>query len=443
MILNLIQVLIIFLFIFPLASEESGKRYALVIGINEYKDKQIPDLKKAKNDATSIIKLLYNDGSYDKIVSLVQDGGRAQMNETTLDRPNLYGIETSLTKLLDVMNPDDFLLIYFSGHGLTDYNEKAYILPEDTDPNAPFQTGIAVENMVYKILKKNLKKVIFIIDACRNPENGKGEEGRDYLKNVSFSQVEMVSVFYSTKVGYYSYEDEESSYGVFTKFIIYGLEGRADADYNGQVTFSELSEFVISSLKQWSSKNQKLQKPFVKIFGEKSDNITLTYAYNPEVSLADAPLFNPYNPTYAFRSFVLPGWGQYTRGQEKKGVWMMSIYTFALLHAGFRYYEYKNALRDYENAPGVPPISRPFETTALNYLLINPSRENLDQKRELLEYSLGAVFILWSANILDFYIWGPERKKDRSQGFLLDLSTRSTGQLGRESFGTAGYEFSF
>ncbi|MDF3820342.1 caspase family protein [Leptospira sp. 96542] len=425
------------LVIFPstMFSQSVGKRYGFVVGVNEYNDLSLSNLKTAKNDAMGITKILYGYGSYNRISSIVQEGSKE-------NRPTKQNIESKYESILEEMNPEDFLIFYFSGHGVVDYNEKVYLLAEDADPKRPFETGISLESLIYKSREYKLKRVIFLVDACRNPEDGKGGEGKQYLDKVSFSDSEIVSVFFSTKLGYSSFEDFDSGYGIFTKYLLYGLEGRADSNFNGEVSYSELTNYVIQSLRLWSKNNSKLQKPYTKEYAEKSEDIILTYAVNPETSITDAPLFNPYNPTFAFRSMVFPGWGQYVRGQETKGKWYMAIYAASLLYSGYQYLEYKQASEAYKNAVGIPPNNRPFETIVLNYALIEPYRRDLESSKKSFSQSLNLLAFVWAINVFDFYLYGPTTKS-KTTGFYLEYKIEPYSGMAVERIGKIGYEFQF
>lgn len=430
------KILIYLLLIFPfvLFAEPASKRFGFVVGVSEYKDLGLTNLKTAKNDALGMTKILFSYGSYNRIQTILQEGS---VNST----PTKYNIISQFESLLEETKPDDLLVFYFSGHGVVDYNDKVYLLPEDANPQNPFETGIAVEQLLEMTRRFQLKRVVFFIDACRNPEDSKGEIGRKYLENVQFKDTEIVSVFYSTKVGYSSFEDPKSGYGIYTKYLIYGLEGRADSNYNGEVTYSELSNYVIQSMKEWTKENQRIQKPYTKEYAEKSEDTILTYAVNPETSLADAPLYNPYNPTYAFRSFLFPGWGQYARGQEEKGKIYMSIFTLGILYAGYQYNQYRSDKEAYESAIGIPPNARVTETIVLNYFIIEPYRQQMESSRANLSQALTALVFLWSANVFDFYLLGPNPKE--KSGVFLDLDMENQGYMGINRIGKVGYALRF
>jgi hypothetical protein len=387
----------------------SGRKFALVIGINAYQDPQIGDLDKAENDATGVAKILAKYGSFDRIQTIL-GGGPSQVSGSSAQ--SKFSLEAEYDKMITEMQPEDSLIFYFSGHGMTDYDEKTYLLAADSELGRLIGTSIALEDLIQRSREKGLKKVIFILDACRNPDKTTQISGPKFLKNTTFNDAEQVAVLYSTKLGYYSYEDDKSAYGVFTKYLIYGLEGRADSNFNAEITFTELSDYVTNSLKDWSATNKKNQKPYVKYYSEKSGDIALTYASNPEFSLADLKIYDPYDNRYLYRSLVLPGWGQYARGEETKGRWMM--WTSGVLYSllTYSYVNLQETKKEYLDTPGLPPSNLFLETVLINESLLAGPRKDYEKAIEQMEM-VSNVFILYYAyNLIDFYFFHKKREND-------------------------------
>ncbi len=379
-----------------------GKKYAFVVGINSYDDPNIGDLDKAENDAAGVAKVLLKYGKFQQIQTFL---GKSKNQSQNSEGTSKYLIESEFDKLLSVMSPDDSLVFYFSGHGMTDYDEKNYLLTSDTDLKSLIGTSISVDDMLARTRSKGLKKVIFILDACRNPDKTTQIIGPKYLVNVSFSDVEQYAILYSTKLGYYSYEDDKSAYGVFTKYLIYGMEGRADTNFNAEVTFTELADYVTNSLKDWSAENKKNQKPYVKYYGEKSDDVTFTFVNNPDFSIAELKVYDPYNSRYLFRSLLFPGWGQYARGETTKGKYMMWGSGFLYGMMAFSYYQLRETKETYLSTPGLPPNSQLVETYLINESLISQPRREYQNSIEQMEM-FGNLFLLYQIyNIVDFYFF--------------------------------------
>src|SRR5712691_10594439 len=112
----------------PIESLPTGaKRYALVIGVDEYEDSQINKLEGASNDAKAIVE------------ALVQYAGfpRDQVRLLTADqpaerRPTRNKILRQLSNLRGAVPKDGLLLIAFAGHGI-ERGDQAYLLSSDAE----------------------------------------------------------------------------------------------------------------------------------------------------------------------------------------------------------------------------------------------------------------------------------------------------------------------
>lgn len=89
------------------SSTATGTYRALVIGINDYKDPNIPDLDSALNDAKAMAGVLKN--RYGFKVEMLIDGKAGGMN-----------IIRALRKISNDAGPDDSILIYYAGDGELD-----------------------------------------------------------------------------------------------------------------------------------------------------------------------------------------------------------------------------------------------------------------------------------------------------------------------------------
>ena len=379
---------------------KKARKFAFVVGINDYKDQNIGNLDKAENDAAGVSKILLKYGNFHQIQTVVGNNNRLGAGSEAQSK---FTLEAEFDKMLSIMTPEDSFLFYFSGHGMTDYDEKNYLLSADTDLKSLIGTSLSVDDLLARTRAKGIKKILFILDACRNPDKSTQIVGPKFLTNVSFADVDQVAILYSTKLGYYSYEDDKSAYGVFTKYLIYGMEGRADSNFNAEITFTELADYVTNSLKDWSTENKKNQKPYVKYFGEKSEDVILTFASNPEFSIADLKVYDPYDNRYLVRSLAFPGWGQYARGETEKGKYMMwgSGLLYGLL--AYSYYHLRETKSAYLSTSGLPPSSQILETYIINESLISQPRKEYHEAIHQME-TVGNLFLLYQVyNIIDFY----------------------------------------
>jgi hypothetical protein len=131
-----------------------GRYFALVIGNDDYQE--WPKLKTAANDARAIATLLQN--KYGFTVKLLLNAKRTDI----INAFNDYD---------DQLSPNDNLLIYYAGHGITDQAGNGYWVPVDGDAyvkGSALRTGNLVGNddVISAIQKLHAKQVMVVADSC-------------------------------------------------------------------------------------------------------------------------------------------------------------------------------------------------------------------------------------------------------------------------------------
>ena len=99
--------------------------YGLVIGINEYKDRNIEDLDRPIQDAENLKEVLTTHYTFDPD------------NVKVLRNPRRADIINALDQLREKVTESDNLLIFYAGHGHYDYKaEVGYWLPADASKSS-------------------------------------------------------------------------------------------------------------------------------------------------------------------------------------------------------------------------------------------------------------------------------------------------------------------
>ncbi len=257
----------------------SGKRWAICIGINDYEELGIVDLEKAQNDAHAIGVVLQEQGQFDQVYIMTDD-----LNPRDNNYPDLRNIERKLDFLEGFIEPEDLVIFFFSGHGISNDNGEGYLIVADTYPEDAYSSSLPIDTVITWLNNIGVTKSLLLIDACRETfEQGKSLS-TDGLREEFFEMSEVAATFYSTESGWFSYEDHESDYGVFTRFLVEGLKGSADSQDNGGnedgiITFFELAGFVEEGVFDWAIRNNMMQRPYTRIYGEKFGDLALTVAY--------------------------------------------------------------------------------------------------------------------------------------------------------------------
>src|SRR5205085_56000 len=159
-----------------------AKRFALIIGVDQYSDPQVVGLGGAANDARLLADSLVRNAGFpaDQVVLLASD----QPEERKPTRGNIL---RRLSNLAAVVPKDGLLLFSFAGHGI-ERNSQAFLLPSDAqvsdDVNLLEQTAINVVTIKDWIRKTGVGQVLLLLDACRNdPSAGRAAADNPLTKN--------------------------------------------------------------------------------------------------------------------------------------------------------------------------------------------------------------------------------------------------------------------
>ena len=241
--------------------EENTRFYALVVGINDYTDPGVSDLTYCVDDALDFKASLIKNGWRDSEIVLLTDGGATKS-----------AILNTLTSFTDQAGANDYLLIYYSGHGTSvidmdgdepdGYDEAIvpvdYILGDDT-------TLILDDELGEILLASKTEKGVFIFDACNSgglinkalkapgstarftdSTNSKGGATNGDLDITKFP------VLAASGQYEFAYENSDLQHGVFTYFLLKGFSGlKADMDNDGYITIRELFNYAENQTKSY------------------------------------------------------------------------------------------------------------------------------------------------------------------------------------------------
>ena len=254
------------------------RSYALVVGISHYKNLpakaqlQYPD-RDAADIYTTLISASAGQFPAENVHKLINE-------QATLANLN-HELEDWLPK---VTGPDDRVVIYFAGHGFISAG-KAYIAPYDIDPSNIAATAFPMEELG-KLIGSRIhgKWKVLLTDACHSgaitPE--------DDTAQVNKSLLDLNTSIFSLTASRDREQSFESSqwgggHGIFTYYVIRGLEGEADTSGDGIVTADELAEYVHQNVRLATHTRQNPTSER----GSFDPNMVL--AYNPGTSKCTGP----------------------------------------------------------------------------------------------------------------------------------------------------------
>lgn len=179
----------------PGAVLAEGKRYALLIGVNEYRE--VTKLAKAVGDAEALAAALTAFGYATEVVT----------------NPDRRELNASIARFAAKLGPDDTAFVHFSGHGI-EIAQQNFLLPADV-PLPPEDIGsgaadfirgetLALSDLMARITASPAAVRIFVIDACRNnPFAVAGTRGVGTTRGLNVREAAPAGafVFYSAGVG--------------------------------------------------------------------------------------------------------------------------------------------------------------------------------------------------------------------------------------------------
>jgi hypothetical protein len=232
-----------------------GDLYALVVGVSKYNDSRLR-LNYSAKDAQDFAKFLESQKQVFRKTHV-----QLMLDEQATKRD----IEKYLFHELLKAGKDDTVVLFFSGHGVTDptHPDELYFLTSDADPKYCEATGLKMTGLHF-LNRIDTKRVVLIADACHagGPARITTRSVQDPLEKFMKMFTEATGRVYlaSSRPEEKSQEKEELGNGVFTYYLLKGLRGEADADRDGVVTVEEAYDYAYERTKDETSGAQHPQK---------------------------------------------------------------------------------------------------------------------------------------------------------------------------------------
>lgn len=230
------------------AQETEGRKYALLVGVKDYKGTDLASLKYTENDVEEFAALL-KAGGFRRVTLLTQSEAFVRKNDDFF--PTADNVRDALKITLTDRNPADTVLIAFAGHGVQ-LREPAgmYFCPQKADLSDP-KTLVALDE-VYAALKEcKAGTRLLVVDACRNDPTAGRSATVANLASASRPELPKppggVAALFSCSAGERAFESDKLKHGVFFHHLIEGLKGKA-AGKNGEVDLLGLAQYVMTEV---------------------------------------------------------------------------------------------------------------------------------------------------------------------------------------------------
>lgn len=188
--------------------------------------------------------------------------------------PDRTSREASLVIEKALRYADNHLVfIYYSGHGKKDHEGKLCLLFNDTEEDCLVATSVTFDFINKCIKYPSKKSVVIVLDCCYSC----AAEIRDWNTDVTedFNNLSGSGTIILTSTGLTgsakAREDEKLGHGIFTYYLIEGLEKGSAANADGLISIDDLYDYA--SKKTTEKTSEKNNTQFPKMIGEKEGTI--------------------------------------------------------------------------------------------------------------------------------------------------------------------------
>ncbi len=225
---------------------QTQNTYAVVIGISDYQDPAIPDLRYADKDAEAFANYLRSDAGG----NLDADHLKVLLNE----KATVAQFAMALDWLMEVVKENDQVILYFSGHGDVEkktITQPGYLLCWDA-PSRVYLAGGALalpmfQDIITTLSAQNKAKVVVITDACRSGKLAGSSVGGSQITGANLAKQYSNEIkILSCQPNEYSIEGEQwgGGRGAFSYHLIDALYGMADNNNDLIVNLQEAGRYI-------------------------------------------------------------------------------------------------------------------------------------------------------------------------------------------------------
>ena len=232
---------------------KSSTLYILAIGLNDYQDPNLGNLRYAEKDARDVIEAISKKhrntfANIDAQLLVGKDVTSSQISE-------------KINYLADKASASDMAVIFFAGHGLVDERDRYYLSTYNvTDASTPRRGGYSSSTFVEDISYINCKLLVFI-DACYSGKLLEGYRGtvssENFFREMN-STPNGTCIYTSSSKDVKSRESAEHKHGIFTQALIESFEfDKSDHDKDNRITVIEVRNYLEKRIPQLTGNKQK------------------------------------------------------------------------------------------------------------------------------------------------------------------------------------------
>ncbi len=243
------------------AAKEHKDYFAVVIGIEKYRDIK-SDAMYAVKDAEWVREYLI------KGVGIPKANIRTLINENATKGDIEKTVEVWLRN--KVKGSNSMVFFYYSGHGAPDVkgDTEVFIVPYDGDPDYLEKTAYPLKSLYESLSQLPSGNVIAVLDSCfagRGDRSVLASGVKPIVLEVKNPYIAMGNtvVLAAAEPKEVSSAYSEAGHGLFTYYLLRGLNGEADANGDGWVELNELYTYTDTKVTETAGEMNREQHPVI------------------------------------------------------------------------------------------------------------------------------------------------------------------------------------
>ena len=226
---------------FKIKTKVNKDDLAIIIGVKEYRD--IPDTNFSDKDAKYFYDYAQNS------LGVHPSNIKSFINSEAL----IFELFDLDIWLKNKINQNSRVYLFYSGHGMT-VDNKSYILPHDFRSSQIERSAYKKEEFLDLILQYKPDHLFAFFDACFTGQTRQGEILLASAKNINIAIEDNLknnlTIFNSSDISEFSTDYDRANHGLFSYFLMKGMEGEADTNNDKSITTNELFSYVKSNVSQ-------------------------------------------------------------------------------------------------------------------------------------------------------------------------------------------------
>jgi hypothetical protein len=241
--------------------KKDNNKIGIIIGIEKYQNLNNIDAPYANRDAKAF-------KAYANIaLGIPNNNLKVLIDEDATRGELLKSLKIWLPQITRGKEKD--IYIFFAGHGLaSDNGEDLHILPHNGDPILLEDTALSRVEMFDLINKVSPKSVTMFFDTCYS-----GQTRSEQMLVAGLRPVRIVAneqdtpnnftIFTASNYDQTSGSINEAEHGIFSYYLMKGLEGKADENSDKKITNGELISYLKNNVTQEAFYQNRSQEPML------------------------------------------------------------------------------------------------------------------------------------------------------------------------------------